>query len=123
MHSVANGGSFLSGGGNRDRSNYQESGRHKPVPVTLIPMVAIEDPVVDGLLQVVRFDWVAGVQVGNGAGDAEDLVMSTCRQTEIVDTGLHDVLTGLVQRTVLAQLATRQVRVVDRPFIAEAFRF
>lgn len=76
--------------------------------------VAVEDSVVDGLVQVMRFNVVAGVQVGDGASDAEYLVVGSCRQTEIVDAVLHHVLACLAQRTVLADLTAGKIRIVDR---------
>ena len=65
----------------------------------------------------------AGVQVGDGAGDTQNLVVSSSRQPHFIDALFHNVLARLVQWTVFAELPTRQVRVVDRTAFATTKTF
>lgn len=48
------------------------------------PIVPVQIPEIYGLAEVADFDIRAAVEVGDGAGDLEDAVVGTCRETETV---------------------------------------
>ena len=66
------------------------------------PTVAVQAAVGDGLLQVVGLDGGTAFEVGNGAADAEDAVVGTCREAEAVHGGLDDAAALVVELAVLA---------------------
>ena len=47
--------------------------------LSLLPDISVEHSVVDGFVDVIGLDGVVAVEVGDGARDAEDLVVSSSR--------------------------------------------
>ena len=58
-------------------------GSASPDELCLLPVVAVECSVVDGFAEVGDADVFAFDEVSDGAADAEDFVMSACRQAHV----------------------------------------
>ena len=80
---------------------------------------AVEAAVLDGLGEVVRLDARSALQVGEGAGDPQDLVVRAGRQAQLGHRLLEQHLAGGVQLAELPHLP-RGHRGVGRDAVAEA---
>jgi hypothetical protein len=59
--------------------------------------VPVEHPVVDGLVEMMRPDVLAAVEVGDGVGNAEHFVVGTSGEAQLGHRAFQLVLTLLIQ--------------------------
>ena len=77
--------------------------------------------VIDCLKEVVVFDLGFILEVGDGARDAEDFVVSPGGEPHLIDVIFHQVHAILVESAVLAEKFAGHLRVIENPHSAEAF--
>ena len=80
----------------------------------------IQRSVIDRFVQMHWADWLAVVEVGDGAGDAEDFVVGSGGETEIGHGILEDVLTLVVHAAELTGLTMGHVAVVTGTVAVES---
>lgn len=80
----------------------------------------VELSVVDRLEEVVVFDLGFVLKVGDGASDAEDLVVSPGGKAHFIDIILHQVHALFIEPAVFAEEFAGHLRVVEDPHPAEA---
>ena len=66
----------------------------------LRPQIAIQRPVLNGLVEVGGFDGIGSLQVGDGAGDLQDAVVGAGAKSEFLHRHFQHVLAILVQGAV-----------------------
>src|SRR5271166_2980787 len=71
----------------------------------LHPDTPVQRPIPHRLGDVLRLDLVGAFEIGDGAGDAENLVVSPGRQTKLFHGGLEDAHGLGLERAELADLA------------------
>ena len=65
----------------------------------------------DGFGYVLDGDVVQAVHVGEGAADAQDLIVCSCGKAKLVDRSAEQVFGGLVESAVLLDQAWAHVRI------------
>lgn len=79
---------------------------------TLRPKTSVKHPIIDRFIQMQRLDIFAVVEVGDGAGDAEDFVVGAGGKAEFGHRGFQEVLTFVAQLAEFADLSVGHLRVV-----------
>ena len=77
------------------------------------PIVPVQTPEIDGLAQMAEPDSEAAVQIGDGAGDLQNSVVSAGGETQSVHCILEHLLPSLVDDAELAHHAARHLRVAE----------
>lgn len=83
--------------------------------------LAVELSVIDRLEEVVVFDLGFILEVGDGARDAEDFVVSAGGEAHLIDVVFHQVHAFLVESAVFAKESAGNLRVIENSHAAEAF--
>lgn len=82
--------------------------------------IAIEHAILDGFFDVMRLDASGLFEIGDGAGDADDLIMGSCREPQFGDRGAHALGLNGTEWAILPQFSTAHVRVGQGLGVGEA---
>ena len=81
----------------------------------LTPKLSIEHAVIDGFADVFGVDFVRAIEIGDGAGHAQDFIVSAGGEAHFLDALPEEVGAGVVELAVLANLARCHLGVLARP--------